>query len=62
MKTYNLPCPQCPDGSVWTPNGPTKEICPRCNGAAVLHPDGSKLNKYEIDRLYLGELLGEEEE
>lgn len=36
MKT---PCPQCPDGYVWTSNGPTCKPCPRCKGLAYLGED-----------------------
>ena len=37
------PCPSCPDGSVWTSNGPTAKRCPTCNGHAALRADGSAL-------------------
>lgn len=30
------PCPDCPDGSVWTSKGPTEEICPTCRGEAFV--------------------------
>ena len=35
-QTMKIPCPQCPDGNVWTSNGPTCKVCPRCNGLAYI--------------------------
>lgn len=43
------PCPNCPDGSVWTPCGPTGRKCPTCGGFAVTHLDGSKVTRQEFD-------------
>ena len=37
------PCPRCPDGSVWTAEGPTSQVCPTCGGFAVLNINGEKL-------------------
>ena len=37
------PCPVCPDGSVWTSNGPTSKTCPVCNGYGVVNFDGSPI-------------------
>ena len=28
------PCPDCPDGYVWTARGPTNKACPTCLGTA----------------------------
>lgn len=42
------PCSACPDGYVWTSNGPTSKPCPVCGGTAVLHRDGSKVTKDEL--------------
>ena len=36
MKT---PCPSCPDGNVWTVNGPTGKACPTCGGNAYIGED-----------------------
>ena len=30
------PCPECPDGQVWTSEGPTGRTCPRCKGHAII--------------------------
>ena len=30
------PCPACPDGSVWTAQGPSGATCPVCKGYAVV--------------------------
>jgi Zn finger protein HypA/HybF involved in hydrogenase expression len=38
-----IPCPACPDGQVWTMNGPTGRTCPTCKGHAVIFP-GEKRN------------------
>ena len=35
------PCPRCPDGNVWTANGPTGAVCPTCKGYAFVNMDGS---------------------
>ena len=45
MSSELKPCPACPDGSVWTVNGPTSKTCPVCNGYAVVNLDGSATNK-----------------
>ena len=37
------PCPACPDGSVWSINGPTGKTCPVCNGHAEVNMDGSPI-------------------
>lgn len=37
-----LPCPNCPDGQVWTSNGPTGRTCPTCKGHAVIFPGESR--------------------
>lgn len=29
-------CPACPDGYVWTREGPTGEACPTCKGLAYI--------------------------
>ena len=34
--TVYRPCPACPDGSVWTRDGPTGKVCPVCKGHAIL--------------------------
>ena len=31
-----VPCPECPDGQVWTREGPTGRTCGRCKGHAVI--------------------------
>lgn len=36
-----IPCSACPDGYVWTANGPTSAACPICLGWARLKRDGS---------------------
>jgi hypothetical protein len=43
------PCPACPDGNVWTANGPTGATCPVCRGYAVLHLNGSPIRGDEIE-------------
>ena len=30
------PCTHCPDGYVWTQDGPTSKTCPVCKGKAYL--------------------------
>jgi len=40
-----MPCRACPDGYVWTINGPTAKCCPVCKGHAVLRLDGSALDQ-----------------
>lgn len=41
------PCPSCPDGYVWNRDGQTPRTCPTCKGFAVVHMDGTPLNKPE---------------
>lgn len=36
-----MPCPACPDGYVWTSDGPTGKCCPVCKGYAAVKLDGS---------------------
>ena len=36
-----MPCPSCPDGYVWTSNGPSAKACPTCKGYAVVNRNGS---------------------
>lgn len=36
-----MPCPACPDGYVWTANGPTAKCCPVCKGHAVVKRNGA---------------------
>jgi len=36
-----MQCPQCPDGYVWTINGPTVKMCPACKGYAVVKLSGA---------------------
>ena len=36
-----IPCSACPDGYVWTSNGPTAAACPVCKGYAALKRNGS---------------------
>jgi DnaJ-class molecular chaperone len=31
-----VPCPACPDGQVWTSDGPTGRLCPVCQGKAFI--------------------------
>lgn len=42
------PCPACPDGYVWTMEGPTAAMCPVCKGHAMLNLDGSPLRPEQI--------------
>lgn len=42
-----IPCPACPDGSVWTAHGPTDAICPTCGGHAAVRADGSRIDQDE---------------
>ncbi len=32
-------CPNCPDGNVWTREGPTGKACPTCKGKAYLEDE-----------------------
>lgn len=32
-------CPSCPDGYVWTQDGPTGKTCPTCLGKAYIGED-----------------------
>jgi hypothetical protein len=41
------PCPACPDGGVWTSEGPTGKLCPVCKGHAVVNLDGSPIKPAE---------------
>ena len=34
------PCPSCPDGNVWTAEGPTGKTCPTCNGHGFVYLNG----------------------
>jgi len=34
-------CPKCPDGYIWTSDGPTGKCCPVCRGYAVVQLNGS---------------------
>lgn len=34
------PCPSCPDGYVWSYNGPTGTTCKTCKGYAVVTLNG----------------------
>ncbi len=52
------PCPACPDGSVWTSEGPTSKICPICKGHALVNMDGSPFKR----RGYLTECDMDEDE
>lgn len=49
MQTMREPetmaCPACPDGNVWTLDGPTQAICPTCGGYAALYRDGSRIDE-----------------
>ena len=36
------PCPACPDGYVWTSNGPTGAACKTCGGYAVVKLNGER--------------------
>ncbi len=31
------PCPDCPDGYVWTASGPTEKECPTCLGLSFVY-------------------------
>lgn len=46
MSDYK-PCPSCPDGYLWTANGPTSAPCKTCGGCALVHLDGSQLTLKE---------------
>lgn len=35
-ETKRAPCPDCPDGQLWTSKGPTDDPCPTCNGDAFV--------------------------
>ena len=48
------PCPACPDGSVWTREGPSGATCKVCKGFAVVNLDGSPLTK-EQQKEYHGD-------
>ena len=34
--TRRKQCPDCPDGYVWTTNGPIDSACPTCGGTAYI--------------------------
>lgn len=44
-ESLTMQCPACPDGYVWTINGPTSATCPTCGGHAALYRDGSRLDE-----------------
>ncbi len=46
------PCPACPDGYVWTANGPTAKCCPVCKGHAALWPDGTTLEARPVNPVH----------
>lgn len=52
------PCPACPDGYVWTANGPIGKTCPVCNGHAVVQRNGAPI----AARIHLSRESGGREE
>jgi hypothetical protein len=42
-------CPACPDGYVWTREGPTCVVCKICGGFAVVNLDGSQITKEQYE-------------
>lgn len=35
-------CPDCPDGYVWTKNGPTDKACQTCGGNSYIEADADR--------------------
>jgi hypothetical protein len=49
-------CPSCPDGYVWTREGPTGKACPTCKGLAYIGEDDNEDNEdSEIEADAVGE-------
>jgi len=38
-------CPNCPDGNLWTSEGPTGKACPTCNGKAYIGEDEDEIDE-----------------
>ena len=48
--TEAIPCPACPDGGEWLPDGPTGRACRVCGGHALVNRDGSPLQPLKPTR------------
>ena len=47
-ENMRIPCPYCPDGNLWTRDGPTG-TCPVCGGKAFLYSRVSNPDSFALD-------------